>query len=129
VVDLKALFDEVVSWDGPGLTDGRLLVSDPPTHSPYHPDLDRLSAASLGPRMSAPLGGYRPGAYEDKAGRRGLRVCASGHDAALEETHPDGVVRRNRLAQTTALRWEGVFSQRRKWALACGRGSATCRWR
>ena len=77
VVDLKALFDEVDELAAAGIdVDGRLLVSDR-AHLilPYHRDLDRLSEASLGARMIGTTSRGIGPAYEDKAGRRGLRVC------------------------------------------------------
>ena len=113
VVDLKALFDEVDELGAAGIdVDGRLLVSDR-AHVilPYHRDLDRLSEASLGARMIGTTSRGIGPAYEDKAGRRGLRVCDLADDVTLEEHVRDGVARRNRLAQDEALRWEDVFAE------------------
>jgi adenylosuccinate synthase len=113
VIDLKALFDEVGELEAAGIgVDGRLLVSDR-AHLilPYHRDLDRLSEASLGTRMIGTTSRGIGPAYEDKAGRRGLRVCDLTDDATLEEHIREGVARRNRLAQDEALRWEDVLAQ------------------
>ncbi len=116
VIDLKALFDEVDELAAAGIdVGGRLLVSDR-AHVilPYHRDLDRMSEASLGARMIGTTSRGIGPAYEDKAGRRGLRVCDLFDDAALEELVRDGVARRNRVAQDEALRWEDVLAQVRE---------------
>jgi adenylosuccinate synthase len=115
VVDLKALFDEAGELAGAGIdVNGRLLVSDR-AHVilPYHGDLDRLSEASLGARMIGTTSRGIGPAYEDKAGRRGLRVCDLADEATLEEHVRDGVGRRNRLAQDESLRVEDVMAQAR----------------
>jgi adenylosuccinate synthase len=115
VIDLKALFDEADELAGAGIdVNGRLLVSDR-AHVilPYHGDLDRLSEASLGARMIGTTSRGIGPAYEDKAGRRGLRVCDLADEAALEEHVRDGVGRRNRLAQDESLRVEDVMAQAR----------------
>jgi adenylosuccinate synthase len=113
VIDLKALFDEVDELAAAGIdVGGRLLVSDR-AHVilPYHRDLDRMSEASLGARMIGTTSRGIGPAYEDKAGRRGLRVCDLFDDAALEGLVRDGVARRNRVAEDEALRWEDVLAQ------------------
>jgi adenylosuccinate synthase len=116
VIDLKALFDEVEELAGAGITvDGRLMVSDR-AHLilPYHRDIDRLSEASLGTRMIGTTSRGIGPAYEDKAGRRGLRVCDLNDDATLEEQIRGGVARRNRLAEDQALDWTQVLAQTRE---------------
>jgi adenylosuccinate synthase len=113
VLDLKALFDEVDELGAAGIdVDGRLLVSDR-AHVilPYHRDLDRLSEASLGARMIGTTSRGIGPAYEDKAGRRGLRICDLADEAALEEHVRDGVARRNRQAQDDTLQWPEVSAQ------------------
>jgi adenylosuccinate synthase len=115
VVDLEALFDEVGELAAAGIgVDGRLLVSDR-AHVilPYHRDLDRLSEASLGSRMIGTTSRGIGPAYEDKAGRRGLRVCDLADEATIEEHVRDGVARRNRLAQDDSLKWPEVVAQTR----------------
>ena len=115
VVDLKALFDEVGELATAGIdVNGRLLVSDR-AHVilPYHRDLDRLSEASLGTRMIGTTSRGIGPAYEDKAGRRGLRVCDLADDATLEEHVRDGVARRNALTREEGLRWEDLFAEAR----------------
>jgi adenylosuccinate synthase len=115
VVDLKALFDEVEELAGSGIgVDGRLFVSDR-AHLilPYHRDIDRLSEATLGARkIGTTSRGIGP-AYEDKAGRRGLRVCDLSDEATLEAQIRDGVERRNHLAGDSALDWRQVVDQTR----------------
>lgn len=116
VVDLAALFDEVDDLAGAGIgVDGRLLVSDR-AHVilPYHPDLDRLSEASLGARLIGTTSRGIGPAYEDKAGRRGLRVSDLADPAALEEHIRDGVARRNQLARDGRLAWTEVFDRTRQ---------------
>jgi adenylosuccinate synthase len=116
VIDLAALFDEVRELTAANVdVDGRLMVSDR-AHLilPYHRDIDRLSEASLGTRkIGTTSRGIGP-AYEDKAGRRGLRVCDLADDAALEEQIRDGVGRRNLLARDESLQWQDVFAQTRE---------------
>ena len=115
VVDLKALFDEVEELAGSGIgVDGRLFVSDR-AHLilPYHRDIDRLSEATLGARkIGTTSRGIGP-TYEDKAGRRGLRVCDLSDEATLEAQIRDGVERRNRLAGDSALDWRQVLDETR----------------
>jgi adenylosuccinate synthase len=116
VIDLKALFDEVEELASASITvDGRLMVSDR-AHLilPYHRDIDRLSEASLGTRMIGTTSRGIGPAYEDKAGRRGLRVCDLNDDATLEEQIRGGVARRNRLAEDQALDWTQVLAQTRE---------------
>jgi adenylosuccinate synthase len=116
VIDLRALFDEVGELATAGITvDGRLMVSDR-AHLilPYHRDIDRLSEANLGTRMIGTTSRGIGPAYEDKAGRRGLRVCDLEDDATLEEQIRDGVGRRNRLAEDHALDWTEVLAQTRE---------------
>ena len=77
VVDPEALFKEVDELARLGVTvDGRLLVSEK-AHVilPYHRELDVLSEARRGERkIGTTSRGIGP-AYEDKIGRRGIRVC------------------------------------------------------
>jgi adenylosuccinate synthase len=113
VIDLQALFEEVDELGAAGFDlHGRLLVSDR-AHLilPYHRDIDRLSEANLGTRMIGTTSRGIGPTYEDKAGRRGLRVCDLSDDLTLEEHVVDGTARRNRLAQDNALSWEDVLSR------------------
>src|SRR6202162_966072 len=76
VVDPQALFKEVDELARMGVhVDGRLLVSEK-AHviMPYHRELDVLSEARRGERkIGTTSRGIGP-AYEDKIGRRGIRV-------------------------------------------------------
>jgi adenylosuccinate synthase len=77
VVDPAALFAEIDELARLGIEVGdRLLVSDK-AHLilPYHRELDILSEARRGERrIGTTSRGIGP-AYEDKIGRRGIRVC------------------------------------------------------
>src|SRR5918993_1220703 len=77
VIDPQALFKEVDELDRMGVSvEGRLLVSEK-AHVilPYHRELDVLSEARRGERkIGTTSRGIGP-AYEDKIGRRGIRVC------------------------------------------------------
>ena len=77
VVDPQALFKEIEELAGLGIDVGdRLLISDK-AHLilPYHRELDVLSEARRGERkIGTTSRGIGP-AYEDKIGRRGIRVC------------------------------------------------------
>ena len=77
VVDPQALFKEVDELARMGVdVDGRLLISEK-AHVilPYHRELDVLSEARRGERkIGTTSRGIGP-AYEDKIGRRGIRIC------------------------------------------------------
>ena len=77
VIDPQALFKEVDELARMGMhVDGRLLISEK-AHVilPYHRELDVLSEARRGERkIGTTSRGIGP-AYEDKIGRRGIRVC------------------------------------------------------
>ncbi len=78
VIDPKAFFEEVdqMTSQGISITPGRLKVSSR-AHliMPYHRALDHTSEERLGnEKIGTTLRGIGP-AYEDKAGRRGIRVA------------------------------------------------------
>ncbi|HEV2912562.1 MAG TPA: adenylosuccinate synthase [Pyrinomonadaceae bacterium] len=78
VIDPKAFFEEAdqLAAQGVGVTPERVLVSSR-AHLilPYHRALDHTSEERLGnERVGTTLRGIGP-AYEDKAGRRGIRVA------------------------------------------------------
>ena len=110
--------------------DGRLLISEK-AHVilPYHRELDVLSEARRGERkIGTTSRGIGP-AYEDKIGRRGIRVCdllgdrdGAGRGGARERqrAQPDHQGLDARLEA-------GLRSAGRATASGCGRGSATCR--
>lgn len=114
VIDPEALFKEVDELARGGTdVSGRLLVSDR-AHLilPYHRELDMLSEARRGERkIGTTSRGIGP-AYEDKIGRRGIRLSdLLGDRAALTEEVRDNVSARNRIIKETTLDWEPVLAQ------------------
>jgi adenylosuccinate synthase len=114
VIDPQALFKEVDELARMGTTvDGRLLISEK-AHIilPYHRELDVLSEARRGERkIGTTSRGIGP-AYEDKIGRRGIRVCdLLGDREALAEEVRENVSARNRMIKDSTLDWEPVFEQ------------------
>ena len=114
VIDPQALFAEIDELNRAGISvDGRLLVSEK-AHIilPYHRELDVLSEARRGERkIGTTSRGIGP-AYEDKIGRRGIRVCdLLGDRAALAEEVRENVSARNRMIKESTLDWKPVFDQ------------------
>jgi adenylosuccinate synthase len=114
VVDPQALFKEVDELARMGVAvDGRLLISEK-AHLilPYHRELDVLSEARRGERkIGTTSRGIGP-AYEDKIGRRGIRICdLLGDRAALAEEVRENVSARNRIIIDSTLDWKPVFDQ------------------
>src|SRR4030095_16173868 len=114
VIDPQALFAEIDELNRAGISvDGRLLVSEK-AHIilPYHLALDGLSEARRGERkIGTTSRGIGP-AYEDKIGRRGIRVCdLLGDREALAEEVRENVSARNRMIKDSTLDWEPVFKQ------------------
>jgi adenylosuccinate synthase len=113
VVDPEALFKEVDSLAPLGVDiTGRLRVSDR-AHIilPYHRELDVLAEARRGERrIGTTSRGIGP-AYEDKIGRRGVRI---GDLADLSDEGPlvsavrENVAARNRLVGDSAMSWRQV---------------------
>ena len=119
VIDPQALFDEVDELAAAGVAvDGRLLISEK-AHVilPYHRELDVLSEAWRGERkIGTTSRGIGP-AYEDKIGRRGIRICdLLGDPAALREEVRENVSARNRMIKDSTLDWKPVFDR----TAACG---------
>ena len=119
VIDPQALFNEVDELAGGGVAvDGRLLISEK-AHVilPYHRELDVLSEARRGERkIGTTSRGIGP-AYEDKIGRRGIRICdVLGDPAALREEVRENVSARNRMIKDSTLDWKPVFDR----ITACG---------
>jgi adenylosuccinate synthase len=116
VVDPRALFEELDQLVGLGIdVEGRLLISDR-AHLilPYHRELDVLSEARRGERkIGTTSRGIGP-AYEDKIGRRGVRL---GDLASRSETTPladairENVAARNRLVGGAAMDWRVVLDE------------------
>jgi adenylosuccinate synthase len=129
VVDPQALFKEVDELGKMGIAvDGRLLISEK-AHVilPYHRELDVLSEARRGERkIGTTSRGIGP-AYEDKIGRRGIRICdLLGDRAALQEEVRENVNARNHIIKDSTLDWKPVFDQLvahgeriRPWAADC----------
>jgi len=114
VIDPQALFAEVDELARGGITvDGRLAISEK-AHVilPYHRELDVLSEARRGERkIGTTSRGIGP-AYEDKIGRRGIRVCdLLGDRAALADAVRENVSARNRIIKDSTLDWKPVFDQ------------------
>jgi adenylosuccinate synthase len=114
VIDPQALFAEVDELARMGVqVDGRLFVSEK-AHVilPYHRELDVLSEARRGERkIGTTSRGIGP-AYEDKIGRRGIRICdLLGDRASLAEDVRENVHARNQMIKDSTLDWKPVFDQ------------------
>ena len=114
VIDPQALFRELDELAQSGIrVDGRLVISDK-AHVilPYHRELDVLSEARRGERkIGTTSRGIGP-AYEDKIGRRGIRICdLLGDPAALAEEVRENVNARNRIIKDSTLDWQPVHEE------------------
>jgi len=113
VVDPQALFKEIEELAALGIEVGdRLLISDK-AHLilPYHRELDVLSEARRGERkIGTTSRGIGP-AYEDKIGRRGIRVCDLVDTQALADEVRENVNARNQIIKDSTLDWKEVHSQ------------------
>ena len=113
VVDPQALFKEIEELAGLGIDVGdRLLISDK-AHLilPYHRELDVLSEARRGERkIGTTSRGIGP-AYEDKIGRRGIRVCDLVDTKALADEVRENVNARNQIIKDSTLDWKLVYDQ------------------
>src|SRR5687767_6733641 len=114
VVDPQALFAEIEELKRLGIEVGdRLLISEK-AHLilPYHRELDVLSEARRGERkIGTTSRGIGP-AYEDKIGRRGIRVCdLLGDRDALAHEVRENVSARNHMIKETTLEWQPVLEQ------------------
>ncbi len=111
VVDPQALFKEIEELAGLGIDVGdRLLISDK-AHLilPYHRELDVLSEARRGERkIGTTSRGIGP-AYEDKIGRRGIRVCDLVDTKALADEVRANVDARNQIIKDSTLNWKQVY--------------------
>lgn len=116
VVDPKALFEEVDRLAACGIAVGdRLLVSDK-AHviMPYHRELDVLAEARRGERrIGTTSRGIGP-AYEDKVGRRGIRVrdlADTSPEGPLAEAVRENVAARNRIIRDSGMDWRAVLAE------------------
>jgi adenylosuccinate synthase len=112
VIDPAALFEEIDELERAGVTVGdRLVVSDR-AHVilPYHRELDLLAEARRGERrIGTTSRGIGP-AYEDKVGRRGIRIGDLATPSALAEAVRHNVAARNRLIGGEAMDWRAVLA-------------------
>jgi adenylosuccinate synthase len=114
VIDPQALFKEIDDLVRMGVTvDGRLIVSEK-AHVilPYHREFDVLSEARRGERkIGTTSRGIGP-AYEDKIGRRGIRICdLLGDREALAAEVRENVSARNRIIKDSTLDWHPLYEQ------------------
>ena len=113
VVDPQALFAEIEELSRLGIEVGdRLLISDK-AHLilPYHRELDVLSEARRGERrIGTTSRGIGP-AYEDKVGRRGIRVCDLVDTRALADEVRENVHARNQIIKESTLDWKTVYAE------------------
>jgi adenylosuccinate synthase len=119
VVDPHALFSELDDLARLGIdVNGRLLVSDK-AHLilSYHRELELLAEARRGERrIGTTSRGIGP-AYEDKIGRRGIRVgdlADQSPDGPLVSAVRENVEARNRLIGNVDLEWASVVADLRK---------------
>jgi adenylosuccinate synthase len=121
VVDPAALFAELDELIGMGVdVTGRLFISDK-AHVilPYHRELDVLAEARRGEqKIGTTSRGIGP-AYEDKIGRRGIRMGDLADDAMdgpLSGAVQHNVAARNRLVGNSDMNWQEVLADlRRAW--------------
>jgi adenylosuccinate synthase len=113
VVDSQALFAEIDRLSAMGVEVGdRLLISEK-AHLilPYHRELDVLSEARRGERrIGTTSRGIGP-AYEDKIGRRGIRVCDLVDTRALADEVRENVHARNQMIRDSTLDWREVYER------------------
>ena len=113
VVDPGALFKEIDELADLGIDVGdRLLISDK-AHLilPYHRELDILSEARRGERrIGTTSRGIGP-AYEDKIGRRGVRICDLADRKALADEVRENVQARNQIIRESTLDWRAVYDE------------------
>jgi adenylosuccinate synthase len=124
VVDPQALFKEIEELAQLGIEVGdRLLISEK-AHLilPYHRELDVLSEARRGERkIGTTSRGIGP-AYEDKIGRRGIRVCDLVDTEALAAGVRENVNARNQIIKDSTLEWRTVYED------LLGYGARMRRW-
>jgi adenylosuccinate synthase len=121
VVDPTALFAELDELVGMGVdVAGRLFISDK-AHVilPYHRELDVLAEARRGEqKIGTTSRGIGP-AYEDKIGRRGIRMgdlADASADGPLSIAVQHNVDARNRLVGNSDMKWQEVLADlRRAW--------------
>ena len=116
VVDPQALFTEIATLARQGIDVGDRLVISDKAHLilPYHQELELLSEARRGERrIGTTSRGIGP-SYEDKIGRRGIRIGDLGDAsrlAPLADAIRENVAARNRLIGDSTLDWRAVHEQ------------------
>ncbi|MBI1872325.1 MAG: adenylosuccinate synthase [Acidobacteria bacterium] len=111
VVDPQALFAEIEMLRSHGIEVGNRLLISEKAHLilPYHRELELLAEARRGEhRIGTTSRGIGP-AYEDKVGRRGVRVCDLYDPDGLAEGVRENVEARNRLIADAGLDWRAVY--------------------
>ena len=118
VIDPQALFAEIDELAAAGIAIGDRLVISDKAHLilPYHRELDLLAEARRGERkIGTTSRGIGP-AYEDKIGRRGIRVGDLADAGSLAEAVRHNVDARNRLIAESTMDWRHVIEElRRAW--------------
>ena len=116
VIDPVALFSEIETLAAQGIEVGdRLLISDR-AHVilPYHRDLEALAEARRGEqRIGTTSRGIGP-TYEDKVGRRGIRVADLGdasEDGVLASAIRANVSARNEALGGAAADWRALHAE------------------
>src|SRR4029434_9803269 len=114
VIDPQALFKEGDELARLGVSVGRRRLISEKAHLilPYHRELDVLSEARRGERkIGTTSRGIGP-AYEDKIGRRGIRICdVLGDRQALAQEVRENVNARNQIIKDSTLDWKPVFEE------------------
>jgi adenylosuccinate synthase len=113
VVDPQALFKEIEELAALGIQVGDRLLISGKAHLilPYHRELDVLSEARRGERkIGTTSRGIGP-AYEDKIGRRGIRVCDLVDTKALADEVRANVDARNQIIKESTLEWKQVYDE------------------
>ena len=118
VIDPDALFEEIdMLREHRDDVERRLRISEK-AHVilPYHRELDLLSEARRGERkIGTTSRGIGP-AYEDKIGRRGIRVvdlADASDDGPLAQAVRENVAARNRLIGDSTADWQAVLARMR----------------
>ncbi len=114
VIDPIALFNEIDELENKGIsTSGRLFVSDR-AHLilPYHRDIEASAEMVRGRRkIGTTSRGIGP-SYEDKSGRRGLRIIdlvEGANDGLIGDIVRENVERRNRIVDGQSMDWQKVL--------------------
>ena len=113
VIDPQALFAEIEELARLGIEVGDQLRISEKAHLilPYHRELDVLSEARRGERkIGTTSRGIGP-AYEDKIGRRGIRVCDLVDTRALADEVRANVDARNQIIKDSTLDWKHVYDE------------------